>query len=377
MKRLMLVGGGHAHSIVLRSLASNRLRGVEVVVVSPKEQMIYTGTLPGWIAGHYSLNDVSVPLAPLVEAAGAVMVQRRVVGLDLPGRNVITAYGERIEFDILSIASGSTVDFDAIPGSRDHALPIRPLENFVEGWQRILRHALTLDAPLRLTVVGAGAGGVELTLAMQQRLDSVRDRVHLQLVTGDGPILPAHGAAARRLLTSELLRRNVRLIEGTVQHIEPGAAVLDSGVVLPSDALLLVTGPAPEPWPGQGGLATDERGFITVNRELQSTSHPFVFAAGDAATQVDVPRAKSGVYAVRAGPTLAANLRATMTGEKLRTYRPQRLALYLISTGGRKAVASYGPLAVGAEWVWRWKDRIDRAYIAQLQSAATVPSSGS
>jgi selenide,water dikinase len=303
-----------------------------------------------------------------VGRAGGVLMPRRVVGLDLQAKTVLTDGGESIEFDLLSIASGPGVDFDAVPGARDFALPIRPLENFIEGWQRIHAHALASDEPLQLTVIGAGAAGIEIALAMKYRLRARRDQVRVQLVTGDIPIVPGHGKRARALLRGALLRRGVRLVEGTVRRIERDTALLEDGAALPTDATLLLTGAAAELWPGDAGLATDERGFIEVNANLQSTSHPFVFAAGDAATLADAPRAKSGVYAVRAGPPLATNLLATLDGRPLMPFRPQRRALYLISTGARHAVASWGPLAVGGHWVWNWKDRIDRGYIAKFRT---------
>ena len=195
-------------------------------------------------------------------------------------------------------------------------------------------------------MIGAGAGGVEIALAMKYRLAVCRDRVRVQLVTGAGSIMPGHGMRARSLVKNALLRQGVRLVEGVVRHLERDSAQLEDGGVLPSDATMLVTGAAAEAWPGESGLATDERGFIVVTPNLQSASHPFVFAAGDAATFVDTPRAKSGVYAVRAGPPLAANLIATLDGRSLAPFKPQRRALYLISTGPRHAVASWGQLAV-------------------------------
>lgn len=367
MKRLLLVGGGQSHVFVLRALAAAPRRDIEVVLITPTDRLLYSGMLPGWIAGHYALPDLTIPLGPLAQAAGAILLPRRVVGLDLQAKTVLTQRGESIEFDLLSIGTGPAVDFDAIPGTRDFALPIRPLENFVEGWNRIHDHALNSEDPMRLTVIGAGAGGVEIALAMAYRLRPVQHRAHVQLVTGDGSFLPGHGARARALLNRELLRLGVRLVEGTVRKLERDVALLEDDAALPSDATLLITGAAAEAWPGIAGLATDERGFIAVNDRLQSTSHPCVFAGGDAATLVDAPRPKSGVYAVRAGPPLAANLLATLDDRPTRPYRPQRRALYLISTGGEHAVASWGPWAIGGGWLWRWKDRIDRGYIAKFR----------
>ncbi len=124
--------------------------------------------------------------------------------------------------------------------------------------------------------------------------------------------------------------------------------------------------PALAAWLRDAQLALDDRGFIAVNSHLQSISHPFVFAAGDVATLIETPRPKSGVYAVRAAKPLAANLIAALTGKPLRTFSPQRRALYLISTGPKHAIASWGGFAVAGRWVWRWKNRIDRDYIAKL-----------
>jgi pyridine nucleotide-disulfide oxidoreductase family protein len=367
MKRLLLAGGGQAQMFVLRELARRRPKDVEVVLVTPYDRQIYSGMLPGWVAGHYQLPELTIPLAPLAQAAGVQVLTSRIVGVDLAARTAYTS-GGAIEFDLLSIATGSVLDFDAIPGSGDYALPLRPLENFVTGWQRIYMHVLSARDPIRLTIIGGGAGGTEIALAVMYRLRTVQDAVRVQLVTGDVPILPGHGERARTLIRDALLHYGVRLIAANATQLEPDTVVLEDGSTLASDATMLITGPAAESWPGRAGLATDELGFITVNEHLQSVSHPIVFAAGDTASFQHAPRARSGVYAVRAGPPLANNLLASLEGAPLRAYHPQRRALYLISTGAQHAVASWGPWAVGGGWLWQWKDRIDRAYIAQFRT---------
>jgi selenide,water dikinase len=366
MKRLLLAGGGQSHVFVLREFARRRPQDTEVVLVTPYDQQIYSGMLPGWIAGHYQLPELTIPLTPLAEAAGVHVLTARIVGLDLAARIAHTTAGT-IGFDLISIATGSVLDFDAIPGSGDYALPLRPLENFVAGWQRIYMHVLSASDPIRLTIIGGGAGGTEIALAVMYRLRNVQDAVRVQLVTGDVPILPGHGERARSLMREALLHYGVRLINANATQLEPDTVVLEDGSTLASDVTMLITGPVADAWPGAAGLAIDELGFITVNENLQSVSHPFVFAAGDTASFQHAPRARSGVYAVGAGPPLANNLRASLEGTPLSSYHPQRRALYLISTGAQHAVASWGPWAVAGDWLWRWKDRIDRAYIAQFR----------
>jgi NADH dehydrogenase FAD-containing subunit len=132
------------------------------------------------------------------------------------------------------------------------------------------------------------------------------------------------------------------------------------------------------------GLALDGKGFIVTGPTLQSGSHPEVFAAGDVASRIDAPHAKSGVYAVRAGPPLAANLRLWCAlgeagGVQLRRHMPQARTLNLVSCGARRAIASWGPWSAEGRWVWWWKNHIDRAFVARYSprrlglSAAGAP----
>ncbi|MGH6612404.1 MAG: FAD-dependent oxidoreductase [Burkholderiaceae bacterium] len=362
MKRLLLAGGGQAHVFVLRALANWKVE-IDATLVTPSDRLIYTGMLPGWIAGHYPLPSLTIPLAPLLQAANVRLVTARIASLDLQRRIAFTDRDEAIEFDLLSIATGPAPNYDAIEGAREHALPLRPLERFVTQWQRIELRAQSAPQPFRITVVGSGAGGVEVAFAARYRMPNA----HVQLVTGAAPILPGHSMRARSLALAMLHRCGVELIDAEATHIECDNVTLSDGSVLPSDATLLMTGAAPDRWLRDTGLATDDAGFLAINSCLQSTSHEFVFAAGDAATMIDAKRPKSGVYAVRAGPRLAKNLLAKITAAPLQEWQPQRRALYLLSTGAKHAIASWGTLAFEGDWVWHWKNRIDRAYIAKFK----------
>ncbi len=365
MKRLVLAGGGQAHVFVMRALARKQPVDYEAVLVTPSDQLIYTGMLPGWIAGHYQLAELTIELAPLLRAAKMRWIQARIESLDLQKRVAHTDRGEAIDFDLLSIATGPAPNFDAIKGARDHALPLRPLDRFVAEWQRIAMRAQSARAPFRLTIIGAGAGGIEIALAARHRLAGVR----LQLITGGVPILPGHHARARALACRALIRAGVQLIEAFAEQVAPDTITLNTGSTLPTDATLLMTGAAAPSWLRQSGLAMDEDGFVAINDCLQSTSHDFVFAAGDSATMMHARRPKSGVYAVRAGPRLANNLQAAMSAAPLTQWRPQRRALYLLSTGAKHAIASWGRIAFSGHWVWRWKNRIDCDYIAKFKAA--------
>ena len=363
MKRLLLVGAGHAHLTVLRALRTEPPADAEITLVTPWPRQVYSGMLPGWVAGHYALDDCVIPLAPLLEG-GPIRWQRgSVTALDLAQRHARTDDGARIDFDLVSIDTGAVAAVDDLPGAREHAHPIRPIERFIERWPHWLS---TCEAhagdPLVLTVVGGGAAGVEIALAMAWRLRALQG-TRIQLVTGSGGVLPGFPARARQLMLARLGQLRVTVIVDKVVAFDTGDMHLAQSGLQRSDLTLLVTGTAAAAWPRASGLAVDADGFIAVDTTRRSTSHPFVFAAGDCASVVGHPRPRSGVHAVRAGPVLADNLRRALREESLRAAAPQQRALYILAAGRRSAVACWGPWTLAGDWVWRWKDRIDRRFM--------------
>jgi selenide,water dikinase len=374
MKRLLLLGGGHAHVKVLADLAQRPLAGWDVHLVSPYRRQIYSGMLPGWIAGHYGIDDCALSLDRLSRAAGVTFHETAGVALDPVANNVTCADGRTLAFDRLSIDTGPMPALDGLPGSRAHALPIRPIEGFVAAWPALAaRIAAAAAAAQRfdLAVLGAGAAGVELAFAIRQRAVAEGwSTLHLTLVGSDA--LPMAGAPPRlrRQAAALLQRRGIAWqADRRAVRVDAGALHFEQGAPLSFDEGLVVTGAAAPAWPRASGLATDAAGFIRVGPTLQSLSHPHILAAGDVAAYADA-RPKSGVYAVKAGPVLAHNLRALCEGRAPQPWAPQRRALYLISTGDRHALASWGPFAWGGDWVWRWKDHIDRGFMRRFGGTA-------
>jgi selenide,water dikinase len=364
MKRLLLCGGGHTHVEVLRRFGLRPLAGVEIVLVSPNPRTPYSGMLPGLVAGHYRLDEVQFDLERIARFAGARFLRTLATGFD-PGVRIATlADGATLEFDVASLDVGSRPP--TVPGAEAHATGVKPVERFLRVWSEWLERARA-GALRSLVVVGGGAGGVETLLSMQYRLEREAGRagaVECHLTTDAADVLADHAPRVQAILRRILADRRVALHLGSgVVRVEPGAALTATGRAVRGDAIVWATGAAPPPWLRDTGLALDAAGFAAVNDRLQSISHAHVFAAGDCATIAGHPRPKSGVYAVREGPPLAANLRAALTGAPLRRYLPQRHVLALVSTGDRYAVASRGGFAAEGAWVWRWKDWIDRRFM--------------
>ena len=361
--RLLLVGFGHAHLFVLDALARAPLQA-QVTLITPYERQFYSGMLPGWIAGHYRSEQCAIRLRPLAQRAGAQWVQARATGLQAERRQLLTEHGP-LEFDPLSIATGPDASLDAIAGAAMHALPLRPIEAFIIEWERRWIQWRAARSVARVAVVGAGAAGVEIALAIAQAARAAGVALSVQLVSG-GALVPAVSSSARRHCARALAAAAVTVHPESAIAIERGSVRLSGGRELAVDTAILANGPAPPAWLQDSGLALDPRGFVAVERCLRSTSHPCVFAAGDCATLLADPHPKSGVYAVRAGPYLARNLAARLAGRPLADFRPQQRALYLLAAGERRAIGSWGSVGFEGRWVWRWKDRIDRRFIARF-----------
>lgn len=362
MKHLVLLGAGHAHVQVLHDLAREPLPGARVTLVSPFAELIYSGMVPGVVAGHYAAADCAIALAPLAARAGAGFNVQAATHVDAAARKLTLSDGSAVPFDVLSIDTGAAMDRDQIPGAREHALFVRPIEHFMRLLQALLE--LAERRTLSLVVIGAGAGGVELALALQYRLG---ERARLSLLTGGTPPLPTHPPNVRMRALRALKRGGVTLFEDECRTIEAAHVVLGGGARLACDAPLLAIGASAPKWLAGSGLALDEQGFIGTGATLQSESHPHVFAVGDVASRRDAPRPRSGVYAVRAGPPLAVNLRRFLAGGVLQNHMPQRHALNLLSCGERRAIASWGSWSAEGRWVWWWKDRIDRGFVARFR----------
>ena len=362
MKHLVLLGGGHAHIHVLRDFALQPPAGARVTLVSPFPDLVYSGMVPGAIAGHYRPGDCGIALAPLAASARAGFMQGVAIAIDAASRTVTLADGDVLNYDVLSLDTGGVIDRDAIPGARERALFVRPMEHFVLLSGDLL--ALAQQRNLSVVMIGGGAAGVELAMALQHRLEG---RARVSLLTGGPPPMSTYPLPVQQRAARAMKRRGVTLFEDSCAGIADGHVLLGGhGARLACDAPIVGIGSTAPAWLGGSGLALDEQGFVATGPTLQSLSHLEVFAVGDVSSRPDAPRAKSGVYAVRAGAPLAQNLRRFIGGGPLQPFEPQPRSLNLLSCGNRYAIASWGDWSAEGRWAWWWKDRIDRAFVRRF-----------
>lgn len=382
-KDVVLLGIGHTNAQVLRMWRMRPLPGVRLTCVSNYAVATYSGMLPGVMAGQYPRERMEIDLVRLCAAAGARLVVADACGLDVAGQKLLFASRPPLPFDVLSIGIGSVPTYygvEVVDGTR--LLPIKPMQTFLDRVDERLRQALDerRGAPIRVAVVGGGAGGIELALCLPSRLHALLGddaRIEETIVSGDERIVPGSLDGTVRRIQRVLERRGVRLAAGRrVARVAGGQLTLDDGSIVGADLILWATGAAAPPSLATFGLPTDAHGFLITSDTLQTTNGAPVFAVGDTGTLASSPTPKAGVYAVRQGPVLWDNIQRMLAGQPLRRYRPQRGFLKLLNTGDGRAIGEWKGASFEGQWCWRLKDYIDLRFMDTFQDYALTSMTG-
>jgi selenide,water dikinase len=376
VRDLLLLGGGHSHVQVLKHFAMHPVPGVRLTLISDDYVSPYSGMVPGYIAGHYSLDEVQIALGPLCRRAGARFICANVTGLDRDSRRVLMAGRPAMRYDVLSINSGAQPDLQGMPG-----IAVKPISRFLSQWPELLatmRSQLAADSSSSgrrmrgVMLVGAGAGGIELAFACRASLPA---QVPIKLV---GPtLLPGSNRIAKKLVRRAMCEKNIVYITQRVTKARTTAegfsVTLANETIEETGQLLWVTDVCAPNWLAESGLDCDDKGFVSVNESMQSINDSHIFVAGDAAHLQGQERAKAGVFAVRVAPILAKNLARAVQGLPLQgprsRFRPQSSFLTLIGLGAPDrpdAIAIRGSWASRSKIFWRLKERIDRRFVRRF-----------
>ena len=357
MSVLVLAGGGHSHALLLRRWAmrpEKRPDGL-IILVSQSSTALYSGMIPGLIAGRYSLDEVSIDLRRLANQAGVTLVTATITGIDPCSHLLFLEQRPALRFDRLSLNVGAITPA-AAPRSKEHRhalTAIKPLEPVLALLEREDANPAPQRARPPFGILGAGLAGVEVALALRQRWPERR----LQLISKPGQPRPA---LTQAIAAAGIEHRVVNNGEPTIEG--PG---------------LCCTGSQAPAWLAASGLpCCPQSGRVQTDTTLQVHGHPQLFACGDCAVVSEAARPPSGVWAVRAAKPLARNLEAASRGQPLHRWSPQPRALQLL--GGhrhRKPVAwlLWGPWVLGPHvWLWHWKERIDRQFILRFRSGPSM-----
>ena len=367
---LVFLGGGHAQIAAIKSFAMNPVPGLRLTIVTSNIRTPYSGMLPAYVEGVWDEDDLHIDLAHLAQFSGARLIVAPCTGIDADGHKLLFDDRPPLHFDILSINIGGQPDLTAIEGAADHVIPVKPISEFQKAFDDLLAAGL----PNRLAVIGGGAAGCELALALNKRWRNHGASPQMTLYSRSTKLMPQMAPRASHLMFGSLLDAGIKLQLGrAVDKIDAGMIWLDNNTSDPFDACFLVSAVRPPRWLSTTGLALDDNGFIAVQPTLQSNSHTNIFAAGDIATISGSQRPRAGVFAVRAGPVLAKNLRKYLHGHALKRWSAQKRYLAIIGTADNRAIASWGHFGVKAEGFLALKYWIDRRFMAKYQQL-TMPT---
>ena len=363
---LVLVGGGHAQIAVLKAFAMKPVPGLRLTIVTSSSRTPYSGMLPGYVEGVWHDDDLHIDLRHLAQAANARIIIATVTGINADLKQIYFDDRPALGFDVLSLNIGGQPNINSIKGAANNAIPVKPIAGFQARFEALFAQSL----PRKLVVIGGGAAGCELALALITRwISETGSPPDMTIISQSHILMPQMAPRAGALVEKKLRSCGAKIILGqAVLSVESEILTLDNQQTVSFDACFLVTQVAAPDWLGASGLQLDKNGFLAVRETLQSVTHPYIFAAGDVASISQAPRPKAGVFAVRAGKILARNLRHYILRKPLARWAPQKQYLALIGTGEKQAIATRGDFALSGSLFWHLKCWIDRRFMKKFKN---------
>jgi len=239
---LVLIGGGHTHALVLRSWGLNPLPGVRLTVINPGPTAPYSGMLPGFVAGHYTRDELDIALVKLCRFAGARLINGKAVAMDLHAKTITVPNRPPVAYDVAAIDVGITSEMPKLAGFTDHGVPAKPLGIFASRWNE---YRANVTDP-KIAVIGGGVAGAELAMAMAYAL---RDRAGTVTLIDRGEVLDGFKKPTRDRLLAALSELDVTLVENAdVTAVKFDAVVLSDGRTVASDFTTGAAGARPHDW---------------------------------------------------------------------------------------------------------------------------------
>jgi len=361
---LVLVGGGHAHALVLKAWGMNPLPGARLTVINPGPTAPYTGMLPGYVAGHYASSDLEIDLVKLCRHAGARLILDKVVNIDQLQNKVMLAERNPVAYDIASFDIGITAKID-LPGFDEYGVGAKPLGVYARQWNDFFENVKQGKLSPNVAVIGGGVAGCELAMAMAYALHAVGVTPKVTVIEVGMQISGVGGKVRQKMLMAMnalgvVVKTDTRVLKVCIDQV-----ILDRQDPIAASFCVGAGGGKAHKWISQTNLPQKD-GFIKINADLGVVGDSALFAVGDCAIMENAVRPKAGVFAVRAAPILHQNIRAALNGGIRKKWRPQKNFLKLISLGGQSAVAEKFGLTLTGPFMWRWKTHIDRKFMNRL-----------
>lgn len=361
---IVFAGGGHANLYSLLRTGELVKRGFGVTLVNPSPHLYYSGMATGVISGAYAPDEHRIDVCRLVEEGGGSFIEGRVARIRADNKELVLETGEIVPYDAASFCLGSEISPDNFTESVARVVPVKPVEHTGQMRQRLL--SLGENGAPKVLVVGGGAAGCEVAANTLALLDRLGLHGRLTLAEKGEALLADAPKKARQEIHDFLIAKGARVLTNTlVTSFDTNAAWTRDGRRIPYDLSVMAVGVSPPSVFRTSHLPTGDDDGLWVDRHLQSIGDRHLFGGGDCVSYRGVGLPKLGVFAVRQGPVIFNNLQASLEGEPLVEYEPQRRFLYILNLGDSTGLATYGPFVWRGRLSWKLKHYIDKKFVEE------------
>ena len=361
-KMLILVGGGHTHRFLITSMIREKLENYNVLLISNYDKQFYSGMASAYMENIYSEDDFSVDLRRLCNKAGISFIEEEVLSVDPTKKTLITSNNKTYEFDLISFDTGSDTAGKKISGAKEFSKSVKPLQNL-----KVIKNIIkkSVNEKLGIVVIGAGAAGIEMSIAMRKFCDKEKNKNKISIIDSNNEIMDGYDKKIKRIVHKELNKNEIELFTNErVNCIKKDTIIMDSGKEINYGFLMLASGSVAHDLYKKSKFEVDERGYMIVNSYLQNEKYPFVFGAGDCISIKEYDYVKKvGVYAIKEAPILWENIKRAARNKELKKYVAQKEYLAIVSLGNKRGALSYHGFVLSGKIAWNLKDYIDRTFI--------------
>lgn len=354
--RVVILGGGYGGIYAaLKLQKAARRRQIELALISKDNYFLSQPMLSEVVSGSIEPPHIVNPIRRLLPYAN--FHQAEIEAVEVEGRNVVINYlgdnthSDRIPYDHLLVAVGSSTDLSRLPGMEEHAFLFKTLGDalFLRNHLiRSLEEAEVENDPLEkielLTFVVAGGGytGVEVAAEIndfvREATGSYRhiepEEVKVILLHSGDRILPVLSEGLAKFSHRVLERRRVEIRLNTrINSATDQRAILGDGSEIPTRTLVAAVGSASnrvlDSIPG-------DRDFIrrlVVDKTLSVPEYPGIWAVGDCAAVPDIRTGgtcpPTAQYALRQARHVARNILAAIKGKSSKPFSYRSLGVFV------------------------------------------------
>lgn len=349
---VVIIGGGYGGLRALESLAGHASVTLTLIDKNPYHNL--QTEVYDFIANKVDMSHIMIDLPSLCKSFASVrFVCEEVHSID-PSHHHIVTPTQTILYDHLIIATGSRTYFpDFIKGLREHAHGVKSIPvalDFKQQFERALLERIEAQSvgcdvePFNIVIGGAGLSGVEIAAEMAayanrfyrngnfgcRGIDVYLIDAYESILYGMDPYL-IESAYERLVKLGVHVWHNNRISEVRGREI-----LLDNGKILPFEFMIFTGGIAASTLTQHLGFATNPKGHINVDENLNIEGYETIYAIGDIA-QILSKEGKmlppTAQLAERSAEHAARNILASLGGKEKRPFRFKNQGV-MIALGG-------------------------------------------